>query len=74
MLRLQTNGACTGNAPVANGGFTNHFLDPGLWPQWLMRSTATVMVASSADAPYNESLDASGGSVFRIMTGPAMLE
>jgi len=25
-------------------------------------------------APSNKSLDASGGSVFRIMTGPAMLD
>jgi hypothetical protein len=25
-------------------------------------------------AAHNKSLDASGGSVFRIMTGPAMLE
>jgi hypothetical protein len=26
------------------------------------------------NAPPNKSLDASGGGVFRIMTGPAMLE
>jgi len=31
------------------------------------------MIALYAKAP-NKSLDASGGSVFRIMTGPAMLE
>src|SRR5882762_7834305 len=62
-LQLQTSGACTGNALAANGGFTNHILDPKRWPQWLVKSIVTVMVASSVDAPYNKSLDASGGSV-----------
>jgi hypothetical protein len=36
-----------------------------------MKSTATVMAASSADAPYNKSLDASGGSVFCNLLGAA---
>ena len=36
--------------------------------------TGSPIVNPSARTQPNESLDASGGSVFRIMTGPAMLE
>ena len=32
------------------------------------------MILFYYDVPPNKSLDASGGGVFRIMTGPAMLE
>jgi len=34
----------------------------------------SVFVALRGATTPNKSLDASGGSVFRIMTGPAMLE
>src|SRR6266446_3163466 len=61
-LRPPMNGACIGNAPAANGGSMNPTLDPKLWLQWLTRSILTLTVASSADAPYNKSLDASGTS------------
>jgi hypothetical protein len=42
-----------------------------LWQAWRVRENATFPCRSS---PPNKSLDASGGSVFRIMTGPAMLD
>jgi hypothetical protein len=61
------NGACTGSARAANGGFTNRILDLEPWPQWLTKLTATLMVASLADAPYNTSL---GG--YLVNAGGAM--
>ena len=42
-----------------------------LWSRALYRVEWS---ARPTRARYNKSLDASGGSVFRIMTGPAMLE
>jgi hypothetical protein len=43
-----------------------------LWP--LRYQSTARKIALTRPAMSNKSLDASGGSVFRIMTGPAMLE
>jgi hypothetical protein len=40
----------------------------------LLLDRSLFQLALTTRAPSNKSLDASGGGVFRIITGPAMLE